>query len=291
MPAGFTTTDSLAESLNDMVMEARQVREHKGTVAQLVDRKTLGEGMGLTWNEVSMAKLTAQAVASETDDLENPQQMTDTNLPATPNVVGIHTYISDRTKVRIAKVALAQLGSLAQNAIERQKDEDGITLFDGFTSLAGAGQTLSFGHITAAVANIESNTTEPGPPPYNAVLHGFQIKDIQDEIVAGVGTYPIPEGPTAEVFRNGFKGMIAGAGVFPDNNITIDSSFDAKGAVFSKMGIVLIQGRAPWQKNREEPQRGGGGMSIWLYDEYVYVERSSGNWAREIYSDATAPTS
>jgi len=246
--------------------------------------------MGLTWNEVDMAQLSAQAVASETEDLENPQQMTDTNLAVTPTVVGIHTYISDRTTVRIAKVALAQLGSLAQNAIERKKDEDGITVFDGFTSLGGAGTTLSFGHITAAVANIESNTTEPGPPPYNAVLHGFQIKDIQDEIVSGVGTYPMPEGLTADVFRNGFKGTIAGAGVFPDNNIDV-SSGDAKGAVFSKMGIVLVQGRAPWSANRREPQRGGGGLSIWLYDEYAYAERSAGNWAREILSDATAPTS
>ena len=32
-------------------------------------------------------------------------------------------------------------------------------------------------------------------------------------------------------------------------------------------------------------------VTLYLYDEYAYGERSAGNWLFEVYSDATAPTS
>jgi hypothetical protein len=122
-------------------------------------------------------------------------------------------------------------------------------------------------------------------------LHGYQIKDVYDELVAGVGTYAVSEGPTATVFQSGFKLPIAGAEVYEDGNIAIDSADDAKGGVFSKDGIILVQGRAPRMVPVRRENIGGGGTSVYHYDEYAYGERSSGNWLYEIYSDATAPTS
>ena len=77
----------------------------------------------------------------------------------------------------------------------RKQDEDYLALFSGFatTSSPGSGNPVSFGHISAAVKNCTSNTTEPSAgDEIFGVLHGFQIKDIQDEIQAGIGTYNIP---------------------------------------------------------------------------------------------------
>ncbi len=291
MTIGNTTTDSLADSLPVVIAAARRVREFEGVMPQLVDKVTLGEGTGLSWNEVSMAQLTAQAV-TETTTLDNPQQISDTMLTITPTIVGIETLITDRVARRIDAKALAKIGSLGQNAIQRKKDEDGLTVLDGATtSLCGAGSTLTDGYVSSGVYRISSNATEPGNPPYRVVLHGYQIKDLFDEIVAGVGTYPIGEGLTARVFTENFRGMIAGAQIYEDGNITIDGADDAKGGVFAQEGIILVQGKAPWVELKRRPDIGGGATSMYHYDEYAYGERSAGNWLFEIYSDATTPTS
>ena len=291
MASGSTTTGSLADSLPTLIASARIVREFEGVVPQLVDKVTLGEGVGLDWNEISLDQLNAQAI-TETTELDNPQQISDTIFTITPTVVGIETLITDRVAARISKNVYAKIGSLAQNAIQRKKDEDGIMVLDGATtSLCGAGTTLTSGHISAAVVRISSNATEPGNPPYRCVLHGYQIKDIADEVLAGVGTFPIAEGPTARVFSEGFKGNIAGAQVFEDGNITIDTSIDAKGGVFAQEAIVLVQGRSPRVVPVRKENIGGGATVLYHYDEYAYGERSAGNWLFEIYSDATAPTS
>jgi len=294
MAIGWTTTGSLADSLDDVRSSARIVREFEGVMPQLVDKKTLGEGIGLTWQEITYAALTAQAV-TETTELDNPQQIADTILTITPTVVGIETFITDRVGARISTIGLGQIGSLGQNAIQRKKDEDGLTIFatGATTASPGAGNTLTSGHVAAAKANISSNTTEPGRPPFRCVLHGFQIQDLYNELVAGVGTYVTSEGPTARVFSTGFSLPIAGCEVYEDGNIAIDSSADAIGGVFAMEGIVLVQGRSPRIVSVRNEKRGGGGEHIYHYDEYAYGERPSAayGWVQKIVSDATAPTS
>ncbi len=189
-------------------------------------------------------------------------------------------------------MGFAKMGSLGQNAIQRKKDEDGITVLDGATtSLAGAGVTLTSGHIAAGAYRITSNTTEPGIGPLRCVLHGFQLKDIFDELVAGVGTYILTDGPTADVFKKRFDLPVAGAEVFENGNITIDGSDDAKGGIFVKEAIILVQGRAPRIITLRNEKLGGGATEVLHYDEYAYGERSPGNWLFEIYSDGTSPSS
>jgi hypothetical protein len=290
MPSGNTTTDALADSLPVVVASARIVREFEGVMPQLVDKVTLGEGDGLDWKEVSLSQLTAMNV-TENQTNTNPQQVVDTPFTITPTVTQIHTVFTDRVAARISKNAYAKTGALVQNAIQRKKDEDGLTVLDGATTSGpGAGNTLSSGTIAAWSTRISSNPTEPGMGPIRAVLHGYQIKDIYDEVTAPLGTAEVSEGETARVFREGFKGSIAGAMVYEDGNITIDGSDDAKGGVFCRDAIVLVQGRGLKTETRREPQIGGGATSLWLTDEYAYGERSAGNWLFEVYSDATAPT-
>jgi len=291
MATGYTTTGSLADSLDDIRSSARIVREYEGVMPRLCDKKTLGEGIGLSWQEVSFSQMTAQAITENTK-LNNPQQMEDSLLTVTPTVVGIHYVVTDRVRARLNRKALAQTGSLGQNAIQRKKDEDGLTMLDGATtSLCGTGTTLASGYVFAAVTRITGNVTEPGPLPIYCVLHGYGIKDILDEIVSGIGTYAIPSGLTADTFRQGFKGSIGGAELYEDGNITVDSTPDAKGGVFSREGLVLVQGRAPRVVTVRDEALGGGADVVYIYDEYAYGERSAGNWVYEIQHDATAPTS
>jgi len=288
--AGNTTTGALADSLPTLIASARIVREYEGVMPQLCEKQTSPEGTGTGWNEVKFDQLAAQNI-TETTELDNPQQISDTLLTVTPTATGIETVITDRVAARISKNAYAKIGSLAQNAIQRKKDEDGLLMLDSFSnSYGGAGTTLTHGHVSAAVALITGNTTEPAKPPFRCVLHPYQIHDIEDAIIAGIGTYNVGEGLTARVFTEGFRGIIAGAQLYPDGNMTIDSSTDAKGGVFAQEALIIVQGRAPRMVAVRAENIGAGATKIYHYDEYAYGERLD-TWGGEIYTDATAPTS
>ena len=297
MAVGNTITDSLADSIPTMIASARIVREFAGVMPNLVDRQRLDENTGTIWNEVSMSKLSAQAVTENTE-LDNPQQMEDTLFSVTPTVIGVHTVITDRVALRISTNAYAQTGSLAQNAIERKKDQDGLTAIDGATTALGGANALDSGEIAAAAYRITSNTTEPAPAnaPINAVHHGFCLKDIDDELInAGIGVTTgegalLTSGVAVEAYQNRYRGTIAGARLYEDGNITITSNL-AKGGVFSQMALVLVEGRSPYIETKRLPELGGGATALYHYDEYAYGERSSGNWLYEVQADATAPTS
>lgn len=290
--AGATTTGSLADSLPIMIDSARIVREYDGVFMRTTDAQKLPEGTGLSWNEISLAQLTGQSGITESTELDNPQQLSDALLEATPVVSGIQTRITNRAKIRIDPKVAAKLGQLAQNAITRLKDETYLSTLDGATtSLSGTGTTLTSGVIGAAARRIRGNTTEPGIGKIFTVLHPFQIHDIQTEVASGVGTYTVPSGMTEQTFRDGFQGSIYGTNVFEDGNIAIDGSSDSKGGVHTKEAIVMVQGRSPWNYIKERPEIGGGAQDVFHYDEYVFVERSAGNWLFEIYSNTTEPSS
>ena len=95
MAVGNTITDSFADSIPTMIASARIVREFAGVMPHLVDRQRLDENTGTVGTEVSMAKLSAQAVTENTE-LDSPQQMEDTLFSITPTVIGVHTVITDR---------------------------------------------------------------------------------------------------------------------------------------------------------------------------------------------------
>ena len=292
MPSGDTITDSLRDSLDTVVASARTVREHEGVMAikPVTDRVTLPEGTGESWKEISLSRLEDAFDLTETTELDNPQQMVDTGLSITPTLVGTHTYLSDRVAMRISRKAFAQTGSLAQHSMQRKKDKDGLTILDSGTSLSGAGSTLVSGVISAAVRRIQGDATEHSTATINAVLHSFQVHDIDAELRSPVGTYEVTSGETARAFRESFQGRVGGSNVLIDNLITVDASDDAKGGVFAQDSIVLVQGMNMKAVAVRNEKRGYGGTDMYYRDEYAFGIRIS-TALFEVYSDATAPTS
>ena len=228
---------------------------------------------------------------SETDVIDNPQSISGSILSVTPQLVAIQTFIGKRVSARLSAKAFATFGTLAQDANERKKNTDGHALFaTATTTLGSSGTTFTYSNADAGTRRIKSDATEPGADPIAIVLHGYHVHDIRAELISGVGTYPIPEGMTAEIFKNGFMGMLGGANVYEDGLIAVDGTPDARGAVFSKQAILLVQGLSPWRETKDRPEKGYGGMDVWLKDEYLYAERSPGNWLYGLLGDATAPT-
>jgi len=74
--------------------------------------------------ERSQLRCSVASAITETTILDNPQQISDTLLSITPTVIGIETLITDRVAMRITKKGYSKLGGLAQNAIQRKKDQD-----------------------------------------------------------------------------------------------------------------------------------------------------------------------
>ena len=278
-----------------IVADCRLVKEFAGSWRRTCDIKRQEEGTGLNWTEFSLNQLERSAI-SETQTNNNFQQLTGTLQSIEPTMNQIIIKITDRTYRKLAKVVSSKFGSLGGNAMARGDDEDYLSLFSTFatTNSPGTGNPMSFGYVSSAVTNITSNVTEPSDAAVNTVLHGRQIKDIQDEILAGVGTYTVPMGMTEEVFRKGFRGTIAGSNVFEDGNITVDATPDANGATHSKEGVIAAIGL----EVKSEPDRdiyfGGGADVISMTNELAFAERKSGTtqvWAYRHLSDATAPTS
>ncbi len=295
MASGETTSGSLTDALPEIVADARIIKEFEGTWMRTTDVKRQTPNTGLNWTEFALSQLSGQNITESTNN-QNFQQLSGTLLSIEPTMSQIIIKITDRTFRKIASVVKGKFGSLAGNAMARKQDEDYLALFSTFATgtSPGAGNPISFGHIAAAANRVKSNVTEPTNAEVFSVLHGFQIKDIQDEVVAGVGTYPIPVGMTEDVFRKGFAGTVAGSNVFEDGNITIDSADDANAATHSREGVVAAIGMEIKQETDRDIFFGGGADVISLVNEYAFVERKSGTtqvWAFLHISDALAPTS
>ena len=289
MATGNTTTTQLDQSQNTIVASARSTREYGGVVVQMVDVTKLEGGTGTAWKEVLFAQLNAMAITEQTRN-DNPQAFVDSAINITPQMVQISTFVTDKTMRNTSRKSLAQMGRIPGEALVRKEDEDILTAMDASTQLGATGTPAQTGDVAAARYIISSNATEPGPPPWGAVFHGFVIKDFYDELVSGVGTYPVPEGATAQVFKTGFFLPIASVTIVEDGNITIDSTPDAKNFVFSKMAWVHVREMEIKTEVKRQPGWGGGGDQMFMTASYATGQRSPGNWSREIIADASSPT-
>lgn len=287
--AGETTTGQLADSLDTIVASARSTREYGGVVPQLVDATSLDTNTGTAWKETLFAQLSAMAI-TETTRNENPQAYVDSAITITPAMVQISTFVTDKSRRNVSKKSLAQMGKLPGEALVRKEDEDGLTAMGASTNLGATGTPIQAGDVASARYLITSNATEPGPMPIFGIFHGFVIKDFFDELVAGIGTYPVPEGATAQVFKTGFTLPIASVSIVEDGNITINSTPDATGFVASKMAWVLVRGMAIKTETERKPGWGGGGDLLFMTSEYAYGQRGGGSWTRGIVADATSPS-
>lgn len=299
MPTGETTSGSLSNALPTIYAEARRIREQKsGTWERTTTVKRQPEGEGYNFGWFTLNQIDAQDV-TETATNNNYQQFAGSVQNTTPEMTQVIIKVTDRTYRKVSKNVTGLFGPSAGNAMERKKNKDYLSLFTTFATTAspGTGQPFASGFIAAAAANARSNTTEPAMSSVFTVAHGFQIYDLHVEQVAAIGTYAINAGLTEDVFRNGFKGQVAGSLVFEDGNIAIDSTPDANAATAAREGVYSIMGMTLKKDTDRDIYFGGGADVISLTDEYAFAENRSGTagttqvFCYRHLSDATAPTS
>ena len=167
MAVGETTSGSLSNALPTVYAEARRIREQKsGTWERTTTVKRQKEGEGLSYNWFTLNQIDAQNI-TETQTNGNFQQFAGSVQGSQPEMTQVIIKITDRTYRKVSKNVTGSIGPSAGNAMERKKNKDYLSLFTTFSTTAspGTAQPLSHGHITAAVANASSNSTEPATWP------------------------------------------------------------------------------------------------------------------------------
>lgn len=292
MAVGENTSGSLAEGLQEIIADARIRAEFEGVFAKVTTRENQEEGTGLNWTRTILEKLEAQDI-TETTENNNFQLFEGAQIQVAPQMTQIITKVTDRFYRKQAKVVSSKVGPLAGNAMARKKDRDFISLWSTYSSATspGAGNPLSFGNINASESRIRSNTSEPQMGIINGVFRGEQHYDIRQEILAGVGTYPIPDGMTEETFRNGFEGRVGGVHMWTDDNIPTFGTTNARGAVFARAAAIWVQSMEMKHETDRDIYFGGGADVLSLVDEYGFVEDGApAPWSFQLVSDATPPT-
>jgi hypothetical protein len=95
-----------------------------------------------------------------------------------------------------------------------------------------------------------------------------------------------------DIVRRGYKavGMMGGAIVKTDANITVDSSNDATGAVFAKEGLIHVEELAPSLKWDTSDVSMRGAAEGNLFGSYIFGNYRAARWGNPITVDASLPT-
>ena len=282
----FATT--LAQSLPYVIQSARLTNVYAGVMPRLVDRRTQGQGEGLDWNEIALANLTAQDMTNTTRN-ENFQLLSDTKTSVRESLVGLSIKITDHAQRRWSKNVATMVGDLGQRAMSTKKDKNLLAIgSSASTDLGTAGNPMTSSLVGAGVNRVRSNRTEPNADsPVYVVMTGPHKFDIEEELNAGIGTYPIPAGLTADVFRGGFSGSLRQAEAYVDDNLTVDSADDAIAMVFAGGrggGIIHVEAESRAVNIRDEYLSDGADVML-MTQRYATGIRQQ-TWVYAITADS-----
>jgi hypothetical protein len=237
--------------------------EPAGPTNQLVSRYDIPKGAKQVnvpiWGRNDAAALT------EGVDISTPQQLSVSVTSITASEHGIMTFVSDRLTRQNNEDILSHVGEVQGGALGRLLEDDLIVLFDGFSnSIGSAGSLLTFYHVAGAVSYLKTDNDSsygmaPGTP--NGVFHPEQIRGFVQEMTGiqaggttGMAAQPIPEGVTAEVVKNYFRGneKAFGVPIFQSGVLSRDGSGDTKGAIFVPQAIALAMAHEMEAENERD---------------------------------------
>ena len=265
MATGLTLSSS--SSLSDMskiiIANAISNIEPAGPTNQLVARYDIPKGAKQVnvpvWGRNDAAALT------EGVDISAPQQLSVSVTSITASEHGILTFVSDKLTRQNNEDILSHVGEVQGGALGRLLEDDLIVLFDGFSnSIGAAGSFLTLYHVAGAVSYLKTDNDSsygmaPGTP--NGVFHPEQIRGFVQEMTGiqgggttGMAAQPIPEGITAEVVQNYFRGneQAFGVPIFQSGVLSRDGSGDTKGAIFVPQAIALAMAHEMEAENERD---------------------------------------
>lgn len=291
MPTVIRTDNSTVDDVFEtFIAEARTTMDDYGLVEKTFDRTTLPKNAGRAYNEPKLSRTTA---ARWNEGEPHPEAtLTSTNLHITPYMSGLKVPITRRHMEMANENYGAKLGQAIGQALAVFKDTELITNFDTFTAeLPGAGSAFTLGGARAAAARIFRGSGEPykGNELFG-ILHSYQMHDLLESVgnySSGNPTNADP-GIPADLLKNYEVTRLAGITFTKDDNIAADGSDDAKGGIYARQAVRLIDFNMPDTYKEENKDTG-----TWIF----YGDQDFGHgiyvnaWGVCILSDVTAPTS
>ncbi|MFA5379994.1 MAG: hypothetical protein WC455_29810 [Dehalococcoidia bacterium] len=291
----ITQLAQVQDTINTIHEEAEFTAQHKAVMRGLV--WNIKASKGQTTTNVPYFGEAVSHPLTEGNDMVSSETMEDTNVPITPGEHGLKIVLTDSAIEDDNEDLKRAAGTVLGDAYEKERDELLLGQLDDATnSLAGAGTTLTMGHIAAARALLAGNPTSaggPAPTPYVAVIHPFQELDIVDvltPVVPAAGTTNVTGTAfTDEVLKNYSIARLFGMPIISDGNLPIDSGADAKAGVFAagKRGAIIYveKRRAEIEPERDASLRG---WELNYVGRYGYGEYMPG-WIVELHTDASTP--
>lgn len=284
------------------IATARYLNQITGIWEKTVINETLPQGQGGTYNWPKYAGFTANSVADGVP-ISLAQTISTSNVQLTPSEIYVMWIMTKKAEQQASENVARAAASLANNAIKMKIDQDGVALASGYsTTVAGAGVTMTPGHITAAVANIWGNTTDPGMQgngqggpggagPITALLHPFSWQPLANDLIGlgagGANAYPIADGPSAMLLESMMMGKIGGASIVLDPNIT-PAANSAANMIYGKNSAVICW----WDKLSEDSDKDvtvRGTISV-LTSDYAVAELND-PWGVYALAAASTPSS
>lgn len=243
-------------------------------------------------NDDALRKLQQYGTATinsiaETDDLTS-QAFTPTTLSTlTPAEFGAQFFLTDRRidndPFGVRADAAMELGLAMAQSVEQAVLGDFSTLTGG--TVGAAGTVITWGHFYAALSQLRNQNA---PLPYACVLHPYQWHVLAKAVTPAGGAQTNAPNFQDEVTRRFWVQTVGPVDIYVTNNIAVDGSDDAYGAMFSRMALAYDSRRAP----RLEPERDASRRGIELNLSSVYAH---GAWRPKfgiaMHFDASAPTS
>ena len=281
----LNTAALISSYMNTIYADAWLIARAENYMSRLVTNFT-GDNESETRKSSVYGSATMVSV-SETDDLSSQTFTPSVLSTLTPAEVGAQFFLTDMRinsdPFGVRNDAAMELGQ----ATAKKMNSDLLGLFDEVTggTIGSAGTTITWGHFFAAVATLRG---QKAPPPYVAVMHSYQWHRLAKSASIAASTMPTATPAVDEVMARWKAQTVAGVDIYETPDISVDTSDDAYGCVFSPLAFALDMRRAP----RLEPERDASRRGWELNMTTVYasgVWRPA--WAVALCFDAAAPTS
>lgn len=174
-------------------------------------------------------------------DMTDTQDIGMTTVDLTTAEVGLKVILTDKLVRQENEDMFRVVGRQMGDAMARKKDTDVIGLFAGFTGFTAgtAGAQLTLQNLSGTIDIAKRNKF---PNPVYFVHHPsalFRVS-LNSAIIPSLTQGLLPQELDADLLRDFYKFVVQQVTVFEDGNITIDSSDDGVGALFSKNSAAFV---------------------------------------------------
>ena len=308
------TGEALDTSLNTIFSEFKLLRDETGVFRSIATRFDLKEHEGTSKNLLNYNRVVAFNL-DDGVDMQQAQQLADTNTAYTPGEVGVQVMLPGSTMRRVADPdLLKRTGRMLNNAYDLKEDQDGGLQMVNFTPIMGAAAVILAPHEYLGALqrlSIGNNRANPEPPPmpYYVVDHPIKLgvlagkllplstdatggNDYVNTVATGQTVGPgRASGLSDAIIKEGIGalGSFWGATVKKTANLLPDASDDVSGAALSKEGLIYVSELEP----RSDPDTSNkslrGAVELNYWGSYVWGLYRPGAYGCEIVGDATMP--